>query len=76
MGGGGQPHNVNPDVVRERLERLYQADRHSRTRVSHGNEEVQTLYANWLGKPLGEVSHRLLHRRYTDRSAELRVTEA
>lgn len=76
VGGGGQPHNVNPDVVRERLERLYQADRHSRTRVSHGNEEVQTLYANWLGKPLGEVSHRLLHRRYTDRSAELRVTEA
>jgi iron-only hydrogenase group A len=75
VGGGGQPYNVDPDAVKERLERLYRADRNSRTRVSHGNEEVQNLYAAWLGKPLGEVSHRLLHRQYTDRSAELRTGE-
>jgi hypothetical protein len=29
---------------------------------------VQALYGELLGRPLSEVSHRLLHRTYTDRS--------
>ena len=65
--GGGQPYDTDADAVRERLERLYEVDRRSRTRRSHENADVQALYEELLGRPLGEVSHRLLHRTYTDR---------
>jgi len=68
IGGGGQPYDTDAEVVRERLERLYEVDRRSRTRRSHENADVQALYEELLGRPLGEVSHRLLHRTYTDRS--------
>ena len=30
---------------------------------------VATLYEEYLGRPLSDVSHRLLHRHYTNRSA-------
>jgi NADH-quinone oxidoreductase subunit G/NADP-reducing hydrogenase subunit HndD len=68
IGGGGQPYDTDATVVKERLERLYEVDRHSRQRRSHENSDVQALYEELLGRPLGEVSHRLLHRTYTDRS--------
>ena len=68
IGGGGRPYDTDAQVVRERLERLYEVDRRSRTRRSHENADVQALYEHLLGRPLGEVSHRLLHRTYTDRS--------
>jgi NADH-quinone oxidoreductase subunit G/NADP-reducing hydrogenase subunit HndD len=68
VGGGGQPYDTDAAVVRERLERLYEVDRRSRQRRSHENAGVQALYEELLGRPLGEVSHRLLHRTYTDRS--------
>jgi NADH-quinone oxidoreductase subunit G/NADP-reducing hydrogenase subunit HndD len=68
IGGGGQPYDTDAEVVRERLERLYEVDRRSRTRRSHENADVQALYEELLGRPLGDVSHRLLHRSYTDRS--------
>ncbi len=68
VGGGGQPYDTDAQAVKERLERLYEVDRRSRTRRSHENADVQALYEELLGRPLGEVSHRLLHRTYTDRS--------
>jgi iron only hydrogenase large subunit-like protein len=67
IGGGGQPYDTDAEAVRERLERLYEVDRRSRTRRSHENADVQALYEELLGRPLGEVSHRLLHRAYADR---------
>jgi NADH-quinone oxidoreductase subunit G/NADP-reducing hydrogenase subunit HndD len=70
IGGGGQPYDTDAEAVRERLERLYEVDRRSRTRRSHENADVQALYEELLGRPLGEVSHRLLHRAYTDRSPD------
>ncbi len=70
VGGGGQPYDTDAEVVRERLERLYEVDRRSRRRRSDENAGVQALYEELLGRPLGEVSHRLLHRTYTDRSAK------
>ena len=54
-------------AVKERLERLYEVDRRSRTRRAHENAGVQALYEDLLGRPLSEASHRLLHRTYTDR---------
>jgi iron only hydrogenase large subunit-like protein len=70
VGGGGQPYDTDAQAVKERLERLYEVDRRSRHRRSHENADVQALYEELLGRPLGEVSHRLLHRTYTDRSAD------
>jgi len=32
---------------------------------------VRALYEALLGHPLGEASHRLLHRTYTDRSPQV-----
>jgi iron-only hydrogenase group A len=70
IGGGGQPYDTDPDSIRVRLERLYDADRRATIKVSHDNEEVREMYAEMLGKPLGEISHHLLHRKYIDRRAE------
>jgi NADH-quinone oxidoreductase subunit G/NADP-reducing hydrogenase subunit HndD len=68
VGGGGQPYDTDTQAVKERMERLYEVDRRSRARRSHENADVMALYEELLGRPLGEVSHRLLHRTYTDRS--------
>jgi iron only hydrogenase large subunit-like protein len=73
IGGGGQPYDTDATVVKERLERLYDVDRRSRQRRSHENADVRALYEELLGRPLGEVSHRLLHRTYTDRSPKAAV---
>jgi NADP-reducing hydrogenase subunit HndD len=67
VGGGGQPYDTDSDAVSGRLKRLYDVDRHSPERRSHENADVQALYEDVLGRPLGEVSHRLLHRGYADR---------
>ena len=69
VGGGGQPYDTNGEAVKERLARLYDADRRSSVRRAHENTDVQALYKDVLGRPFGEVSHRLLHRGYVDRRA-------
>ncbi len=68
VGGGGQPYGADAADVRRRVERLYDVDRRSPSRRSHENADVKALYEGLLGRPLSEVSHRLLHRAYTDRS--------
>ncbi len=67
VGGGGQPYNTDANVIRARMERLYDVDRRAKKRVSHDNDDVRSLYDNFLGKPLGETAHRLLHRHYVNR---------
>jgi NADH-quinone oxidoreductase subunit G/NADP-reducing hydrogenase subunit HndD len=68
VGGGGQPYGSEIEDVRRRQDRLYEADEHADARSSHQNTEVTALYEKLLGRPLSEVSHRLLHREYVDRS--------
>ncbi len=70
IGGGGQPYDTDPESVRVRLERIYDADRRATLKTSHGNDEVAELYADMLGKPLSEIGHHLLHRHYVDRRKE------
>ena len=48
---------------------IYQGDREMPRRKSHEKPAVQQLYAGFLGKPLGEKSHELLHTHYTPRGA-------
>ena len=67
IGGGGQPIGANTAAVRSRMQSLYTIDAQEPVRVSHHNEAVQRLYAEFLGKPLGEKSHHLLHTEYAER---------
>jgi iron-only hydrogenase group A len=67
INGGGQPIGADLDAVKARMLALYQIDRDDRLRVSHKNESVQRLYAEFLGEPLGHKSHALLHTRYDRR---------
>jgi len=67
IAGGGQPLGVDERAVRARMQALYQIDRTEPVRTSHGNDAVQRLYREFLGKPLSETSHHLLHTRYAPR---------
>jgi NADH-quinone oxidoreductase subunit G/NADP-reducing hydrogenase subunit HndD len=67
ISGGGQPINTDIEAVKGRLQALYQIDRDDRVRVSHKNESITRLYREFLGEPLGKVSHRLLHTHYKKR---------
>ncbi len=69
VGGGGQPLTSNLDAVRARMQALYAIDREGPVRASHHNEAVQKLYNEFLGAPLGEKSHHLLHTQYAKREA-------
>jgi iron only hydrogenase large subunit-like protein len=68
INGGGQPLPRSPDILRARQNAVYEIDREKPVRCSHENPGVQRLYDDFLGRPLSEVSHRLLHTRYTGRS--------
>ena len=65
-GGGGQPFFDGCELAEERGQALYRIDAANKLRFSHENPEVQALYRDYLGKPLGERAHELLH---TDQSA-------
>ncbi|MGE4585735.1 MAG: NADH-dependent [FeFe] hydrogenase, group A6 [Mangrovibacterium sp.] len=68
LGGGGQPLPTNPEIREKRAEAVYAEDAGMPLRKSHQNPEIIQLYRDFLGKPLGEHSHRLLHTRYTARN--------
>ncbi|MBN1960134.1 MAG: iron hydrogenase small subunit [Deltaproteobacteria bacterium] len=67
IAGGGQPIGANVDAIRARMQALYKIDREAKLRTSHQNASVQRLYDEYLGKPLSEKSHHLLHTHYTPR---------
>jgi len=67
IGGGGQPYGVDNDRRLKRIAGLYQDDRDRIVRYSHENPEVQRVYQDFLGKPLGPKAHQLLHTCYTAR---------
>ncbi|MDR1545570.1 MAG: [FeFe] hydrogenase, group A [Deltaproteobacteria bacterium] len=63
VGGGGQPYG-NSSIKLQRKDGLYIADKALPIRKSHENPEVKAVYEKFLGKPLGEKSHHLLHTHY------------
>jgi len=67
ISGGGQPRPVNNAVRMKRMEAIYREDEGKSLRKSHLNEDVQTLYNEFLGHPLGHLSHELLHTSYVKR---------
>ena len=60
-GGGGQPIHEGVEYASYRGDQLWNLDANAAIRFSHENPEVQTLYQEYLGTPLGEKSHHLLH---------------
>lgn len=60
-GGGGQPIHDGREMAAERADRLWNLDAESTVRFSHENQDILNLYKEYLGKPLGEKSHHLLH---------------
>jgi len=67
IGGGGQPlHHGNSEILKKRSKALYKEDSNKKIRKSHENPNIVTLYKDYLGEPLGEKSHKLLHTHYFD----------
>ena len=60
-GGGGQPIHDGQELAETRGGVLWRLDKGEALRFSHENPDVQALYRDYLGKPLGEKSHHLLH---------------
>jgi NADP-reducing hydrogenase subunit HndD len=74
INGGGQPqHHGNMDVIKARWEAIYREDAGKEIRKSHENADVIRLYEEFLGKPLGEKSHHLLHTHYFDRRTDIEI---
>ena len=67
VGGGGQPYGVSDKLRIKRASGLYSEDEAAKIRSSHENPAVIKLYEEFLGKPLGEKSHHLLHTTYQPR---------
>jgi iron-only hydrogenase group A len=75
IGGGGQPYArttgsipLDPELLTKRAEALRVEDRSKTIRRSYANPWVQRLYREYLGEPLSDKSHHLLHTTYVERS--------
>lgn len=69
IGGGGQPyHHGNADIIKKRQMAIYREDSNKAIRKSHKNPSVIKLYEEFLGKPMSEKAHLLLHTQYFDRT--------
>ena len=61
VGGGGQPIHEQCEMAPERAPILYDQDKNMTLRFSHENPSIKAIYEDYLGKPLSEKSHHLLH---------------
>ena len=65
IGGGGQPlHHGDINILKARTKAIYDEDAGKPVRKSHENEYVMKLYEEYLGKPMSEKAHHLLHTHY------------
>ncbi|MBN1647394.1 MAG: iron hydrogenase small subunit [Spirochaetales bacterium] len=64
IAGGGQPYGTTDEIRKKRIAGLYSDDEAATVRCSHQNPEIQQIYKDFLGKPLGKESHKLLHCEY------------
>lgn len=66
IGGAGQPyHHGHESVLEARAAALYREDSGKPLRKSHLNPDIIRLYDEFLGQPLGEKAHHLLHTTYS-----------
>jgi NADH-quinone oxidoreductase subunit G/NADP-reducing hydrogenase subunit HndD len=72
IGGGGQPYPTDAEVRQARIDAIYNADASMKYRKSHDNPAIKELYDTWMGRPLGERAHHLLHTHFTPWEGRLR----
>lgn len=65
-GGGGQPIHDGSELAGERGKVLYCIDDKCDLRFSHENPSIVACYRDFLGQPLSEKAHRLLHSDHHD----------
>lgn len=75
IGGGGQPIKSTLDVKGKRIDAIYKIDQDLPLRKSHKNPDVEKLYKDYLGEPLGHKSHELLHTHYHSRGMKYNFNE-
>lgn len=72
IGGGGQPlHHGDSSLLKARTRALYTEDSEKSLRKSHQNPYIVSLYEEFLGKPMSERAHHLLHTCYFNRGKEI-----
>ncbi len=72
IGGGGQPlHHGDSARIKARAKALYSEDTEKNFRKSHENPYIISLYEEFLGKPMSEKAHHLLHTCYFNRGKEI-----
>ncbi|TCN67554.1 NADH-dependent [FeFe] hydrogenase, group A6 [Acetobacteroides hydrogenigenes] len=76
IGGGGQPlHHGDASVLTARTMAIYREDANKPIRKSHENPYITALYNEFLGHPMSEKAHHLLHTHYFDKSqSEIIIT--
>jgi NADH-quinone oxidoreductase subunit G len=67
IGGGGQPYGATDEIRLKRTAGIYRDDEQSVKRCSHHNPQITRIYEDFLGAPLSEKSHHLLHTHYRPR---------
>ena len=74
IGGGGQPlHHGDSDILKKRAAALYREDAGKPIRKSHENPAIKELYKTFLGEPMSEKAHHLLHTHYFDRKRKRNI---
>ena len=77
ISGGGQPKvmmhhmpkpwGINNEIRKQRSKGLNSEDEQAANRLSHHNQSIKQLYAEYLGKPGEGKAHELLHTKYRQR---------
>jgi len=68
IGGAGQPyHKGDSSLIKARAQMIYRADAQKPLRKSHENPYIVKLYEEFLGQPMSELAHHLLHTHYFDK---------
>ena len=67
IGGGGQPRYGTNEVLKARMDAIFQEDKLKDLRMSHENPDVALIYKEFFKKPLSEASHTFLHTKYAPR---------
>lgn len=68
IGGGGQPRITTEEIRKKRIAAIYTEDEGKKWRKSHENPAIMALYKEFLGAPLGPLSHEFLHTHYVERT--------
>ncbi|RCW89146.1 NAD(P)-dependent iron-only hydrogenase catalytic subunit [Halanaerobium sp. DL-01] len=64
LGGGGQPLPATEDVLKRRMDAIYEIDSSKKYRKSHENPYIKKIYEEYFEEPGSHKAHELLHTTY------------